>query len=63
MFLALATLLNVSVGFTPWVDNFMHLGGMVAGLFVGLAAFALIYLRWRRAACESIVCQSVMVCD
>jgi len=38
--LTFATLLNVAIGFTPLVDNFMHLGGMVAGLFVGIASFA-----------------------
>ena len=31
------TLLNVSFGFCPWVDNFMHLGGAFAGLVAGLA--------------------------
>ena len=38
--LLLATVLNLLFGFTPWVDNFMHLGGMVAGLVIGLALFA-----------------------
>ena len=38
--LGVATLLNVAIGFTPWVDNFMHLGGMLAGLLVGSATFA-----------------------
>ena len=38
--LSFATLLNVAIGFTPWVDNFMHLGGVLAGLLVGSATFA-----------------------
>ena len=38
--LSVATVLNVAVGFTPYVDNFMHLGGLVAGLVVGLSVFA-----------------------
>ena len=29
--LIVATVPNVLVGLTPWVDNFMHLGGMVTG--------------------------------
>ena len=38
--LTIATILNVAIGFTPFVDNFMHMGGMVAGLVIGLASFA-----------------------
>ena len=38
--LLFATLLNVCVGLTPWVDNFMHLGGLVAGVVVGVSLFA-----------------------
>lgn len=38
--LSFATVLNLAIGFTPLVDNFMHLGGMVAGVFVGMASFA-----------------------
>lgn len=38
--LLIATVINVSFGFTPYVDNFMHLGGMLAGLVIGLAVFA-----------------------
>ena len=28
------------IGLTPLVDNFMHMGGMIAGLVIGLALFA-----------------------
>lgn len=38
--LGFATIFNVAIGFTPWVDNFMHLGGMLAGILVGIASFA-----------------------
>lgn len=37
--LFLATALNIVVGLTPWVDNFMHLGGLTSGLMIGLALF------------------------
>jgi len=36
----LATVFNLVIGLTPWVDNFMHLGGMLAGLVIGLSLFA-----------------------
>ena len=35
-----ATALNVCIGLTPWVDNFMHMGGFVAGLVVGRVLFS-----------------------
>ncbi|KAL1504665.1 hypothetical protein AB1Y20_008445 [Prymnesium parvum] len=38
--LFLATAVNVVIGLTPYVDNFMHLGGMVAGLLIGLLIFS-----------------------
>jgi len=38
--LLFATVLNVMVGLTPWVDNFMHMGGLIAGVVVGIALFA-----------------------
>merc|ERR1712139_367597 len=38
--LTIATAFNVLVGFTPWVDNFMHMGGLVAGLMIGVSVFA-----------------------
>ena len=28
------------IGLTPWVDNFMHLGGLVAGLLIGILMHA-----------------------
>lgn len=34
------TALNLAIGLTPWVDNFMHLGGLVCGLVVGLMLFS-----------------------
>lgn len=37
---SVCTALNVVIGLTPWVDNFMHLGGMIAGLLIGLTLFA-----------------------
>ena len=40
MCLGIVTICNVAVGFTPYVDNFMHLGGLVAGLVFGAAVFA-----------------------
>ena len=33
--LAFATLPNLLFGLTPWVDNFMHLGGMLTGVLIG----------------------------
>merc|ERR1719478_177480 len=38
--LLVATALNVCIGLTPWVDNFMHMGGFVAGLVVGCVLFS-----------------------
>lgn len=38
--LGVCTVLNLAIGFVPLVDNFMHLGGLVAGLVVGVALFA-----------------------
>jgi len=38
--LLLATVINVLIGLTPYVDNFMHMGGMVAGLLMGLVLFS-----------------------
>jgi membrane associated rhomboid family serine protease len=35
-----STVLNISIGLTPWVDNFMHLGGLVAGIVVGVSLMA-----------------------
>ena len=37
--LLVATALNVCIGLTPWVDNFMHMAGFVAGLVVGCVLF------------------------
>ena len=36
--LLVSTVLNIGIGLTPWVDNFMHLGGFVCGV-VGGSAF------------------------
>ena len=33
--LLLSTLINVCIGLTPFIDNFMHMGGLVAGLVIG----------------------------
>lgn len=38
--LLLATVLNICIGLTPYVDNFMHVGGMVAGLLMGMVLFS-----------------------
>ena len=38
--LGVITLFNVAIGFTPFVDNFMHLGGLLAGVVIGMALFA-----------------------
>ena len=38
--LLVLTAANVLIGLTPWVDNFMHMGGLVAGLVVGTTVFA-----------------------
>ena len=35
--LTIMTAVNVCIGLTPYVDNFMHMGGFVAGLLVGLS--------------------------
>jgi len=35
-----ATVINMAIGLTPWVDNFMHIGGFVAGLLIGMSLFA-----------------------
>ena len=34
------TLVNLGIGLTPSVDNFMHLGGLVAGFLAGTVLFA-----------------------
>ena len=34
------TVFNILFGLTPFVDNFMHLGGLVSGLIVGLVFFS-----------------------
>lgn len=34
------TCLNLLIGFSPWVDNFVHLGGFVSGFVSALALFA-----------------------
>jgi len=34
------TVLNLCFGLTPMVDNFMHVGGFVAGLMIGLSLFS-----------------------
>ena len=38
--LALATAVNIAIGLTPYVDNFMHVGGMIGGLLMGLVLFS-----------------------
>ena len=38
--LLIATIINVLIGLTPYVDNFMHLGGMIAGLLMGMVLFS-----------------------
>ena len=38
--LLLSTIVNVAIGLTPLVDNFMHMGGFVAGIVVGLILFS-----------------------
>lgn len=44
--LLLSTLFNLAVGLTPFVDNFMHCGGFVAGTLIGLALFTRKSQRW-----------------
>ncbi len=63
--LFLSTLVNVLIGLTPLVDNFMHMGGMVAGLTVGCILFSRRHpdargvLRYR--ACQrNIMCVAVL---
>lgn len=54
--LLIATAVNMSVGLTPWVDNFMHVGGFTAGLVVGVALFSKAQMdqhgRKRRTWCQ-----------
>ena len=38
--LLLATIINVLIGLTPYVDNFMHMGGLIAGLLMGMVLFS-----------------------
>jgi len=38
--LVFITIVNLLIGLTPWVDNFMHMGGFVAGLLIGLMLFS-----------------------
>ena len=38
--LLLSTLINVCIGLTPFIDNFMHMGGLVAGLVIGGMLFS-----------------------
>lgn len=33
------TVFNVCLGFTPYIDNYMHMGGFFAGFFLGLGLF------------------------
>merc|ERR1711935_1244699 len=47
--------INVCIGLTPFVDNFMHMGGLVAGLVIGGMLFSKKYpdadgvLRYRES--------------
>jgi hypothetical protein len=34
--ISVATVVNVGIGFTPFLDNFAHLGGMLFGFLAGL---------------------------
>jgi len=38
--LLVLTLLNLCIGFTPYVDNFMHVGGFVSGIIIGCTLFS-----------------------
>mmetsp|Transcript_18540 Transcript_18540/g.30997 ORF Transcript_18540/g.30997 Transcript_18540/m.30997 type:complete len:411 (+) Transcript_18540:199-1431(+) len=38
--LLILTVINMCIGLTPLVDNFMHVGGFVAGMVVGLTLFS-----------------------
>ncbi|KAL3922800.1 MAG: hypothetical protein SGPRY_004434 [Prymnesium sp.] len=38
--LFIVTFINVIIGLTPFVDNFMHLGGLFAGLLIGMLLFS-----------------------
>jgi len=63
---SICTVLNVLIGLTPWVDNFMHMGGLVAGLLMGLSLFGTRQdvrtgRRSRTAYQEAIVLVSVVV--
>ena len=44
--LLLATVPNLLMGFTPWVDNFMHLGGLFSGMLIGVLLSAHFQLHW-----------------
>ena len=33
------TVFNICLGFSPFIDNWMHLGGFFAGFFLGLGLF------------------------
>lgn len=38
--LLLLTILNLLIGLTPFVDNFMHVGGFVSGIIIGCTLFS-----------------------
>jgi len=47
--LTIATAINFALGLTPMVDNYMHTGGLITGLLVGVASLAESHVVYRRA--------------
>jgi len=64
--LFILTALNLCIGLTPFVDNFMHLGGFIAGLIIGMLFFSKKHVdsRGRRVyTCmqrELVFCASIL---
>jgi membrane associated rhomboid family serine protease len=59
--LLIATCVNVVFGLTPWVDNFMHMGGLVAGVMIGLVLMAKKTVSAQTGLARRTQCQEAIV--
>ena len=55
------TVVNVALGLTPFIDNFMHMGGLVAGFILGLVLFTRKHQNERTGNDEYNRCQLLLV--